>query len=53
MIARELGLDAEIVPGGRGVFDVTVDGDIIFSKHRAHRFPEHAEVVAQLRGRMP
>ena len=52
VIARELGLDAEIAPGSRGVFDVTVDGDILFSKHRAHRFPEHAEIVAELRARI-
>ena len=53
MITRELGLEAEIVPGSRGVFDVTVDGDSIFSKHRSHSFPEPADIVAELRARMP
>ena len=52
MIARELGLEPEIVPGSRGVFDVTVDGDTIFSKHRSHAFPEAGEIVTALRARM-
>jgi selT/selW/selH-like putative selenoprotein len=52
VIARELGLEAEIVPGSRGVFDVTVDGDVIFSKHRSHSFPEPEEIVTALRARM-
>ncbi len=34
--------------GSRGVFDVTVDGRLIFSKHRVGRFPEHREVLEQL-----
>jgi selT/selW/selH-like putative selenoprotein len=41
-----------IVPGDRGVFDVTVDGEKIFSKHTSHRFPDHPEIVAGLRARM-
>jgi hypothetical protein len=34
------------------VFDVTVDGEKIFSKHKSHRFPEHAEIVAGLKSRI-
>ena len=41
-----------IVPGERGVFDVAVDGEKIFSKHKSHRFPDHAEIVASLKARM-
>ncbi len=40
------------MPGDRGVFDVTADGEKIFSKHKSHRFPEHAEIVGDLRARM-
>jgi selT/selW/selH-like putative selenoprotein len=32
--------------GSGGVFDVTVDGKLIFSKHTLGRFPEPGEIVA-------
>jgi selT/selW/selH-like putative selenoprotein len=44
-------VDAQIVPGARGAFDVTVDGQKIFSKHVSHRFPEPGEIIAELRKR--
>ena len=34
--------------GGSGVFDVTVDGRRIFSKHEAGRFPDPEEIVRAL-----
>ena len=34
-----------LIEGTRGVFDVVVDGKLIFSKHEADRFPEHAEII--------
>jgi selT/selW/selH-like putative selenoprotein len=34
--------------GDKGVFDVTVDGRRVFSKHDAGRFPEEAEILALL-----
>jgi selT/selW/selH-like putative selenoprotein len=33
-----------IVPGGFGVFDVEVDGRLIFSKDKAGRFPSLEEI---------
>jgi hypothetical protein len=43
------GIDARDIPGGKGQFDVLRDGDIVFSKQEAGRFPEHDEIVAALR----
>jgi selenoprotein W-related protein len=34
--------------GGGGVFDVTVDGKLVFSKHKEGRFPEHEEILRAL-----
>ena len=34
----------EIIEGSGGVFDVTVDGKLIFSKKETDRFPEENEV---------
>jgi selT/selW/selH-like putative selenoprotein len=36
--------------GGGGVFDVTVDGKLLFSKHQHGRFPTEAEILSQLSG---
>ena len=40
----------ELVKGRGGVFDVAVDGRVVFSKHATGRFPEEGEVLALLRG---
>ena len=43
-------MQAELVKGSGGVFDITVDGVLVYSKHRSGRFPDNAEVVQALRG---
>lgn len=42
------GASVSLLRGGRGVFDVCVGDDRIFSKRDAGRFPEDGEVVALL-----
>ena len=42
-------IDAEIIEGTNGIFDVKADGALVFSKHESKRFPEHDEVIAALR----
>lgn len=37
--------------GSGGIFDVTVDGDLIYSKAETGRFPEHQEVCDLLKVR--
>ena len=34
--------------GSSGVFDVRVDGKLIFSKHEEGRFPEEDEILDEL-----
>jgi selT/selW/selH-like putative selenoprotein len=48
-LSRDLAIDPELVRGDRGVFDVHVDGKLIFSKHSAGRFPDEAEIVQEIR----
>jgi|TARA_B100000315_G_C14013575_1_gene335621 selT/selW/selH-like putative selenoprotein len=36
------------LPSDGGRFEVTVDGDLIFSKVAEGRFPENAEILAKL-----
>ncbi len=42
-------MQAELIKGSGGIFDVTADGALIYSKHRTGRFPENAEVLQALR----
>lgn len=39
----------EIVPGANGIFDVHVDGELVFTKSMLGRYPEPDDVVPLLR----
>ncbi len=47
-IKAQTGVDSELVKGGGGVFDVFVDGELIFSKKSEGRFPDEEEILRQL-----
>ena len=47
-LKERFGVDAELIRGKDGVFDVRVDGALVFSKHQVHRFPEPGEVEAAI-----
>ncbi len=47
-LKKRFGVDAELIRGGNGVFDVRVDGQLVFSKHELGRFPEPGEVEQQI-----
>jgi selenoprotein W-related protein len=42
------GLEAELIEGAGGIFDVRLDGDLIFSKQEVGRFPEQGEILDRL-----
>jgi selenoprotein W-related protein len=42
--------EVELVKGVAGVFEITIDGRLVFSKKQLGRFPEDAEVDALLSG---
>ncbi len=48
-IARATGIEAELIEAGQGIFDVAVDGKIIYSKYRTGEFPAEEHIVALLR----
>jgi len=48
---KDFGVEPELIEGRGGVFDVVMDGEMIFSKRAAHRFPEPDEVAAAIRAR--
>ena len=43
---QKYGAEVELVPGVAGVFDITVDGTLKYSKKQTGRFPTDEEVVA-------
>ena len=38
--------EVELVKGVSGVFEITIDGKLVFSKKQLGRFPEDAEIDA-------
>ena len=47
-IKRSRGLDATLIKGSGGVFEVVLDGQSIFSKKQQGRFPEPAEILERI-----
>ncbi|MBU0674776.1 MAG: Rdx family protein [Proteobacteria bacterium] len=48
-ISKSLTVDVELIAGSGGIFEVTRDDQLIFSKKQAGRFPESDEVIALLK----
>ena len=46
MLEKRYGAEVELVPGVGGVFEITVDGRLAFSKKQTGRFPTDEEIVA-------
>ena len=42
------GHSADALPGGKGQFDVIVDGNLVFSKQAVGGFPEEDEILSRL-----
>ncbi len=47
----KFGAEVELVKGGGGVFEITVDGRLAFSKKALGRFPSEEEIDALGAGR--
>jgi len=45
-LEEKYGAEVELVKGRSGVFEITVDGKLAFSKKQLGRFPEDAEIDA-------
>jgi selenoprotein W-related protein len=44
-IKKARGIDAKLTKGSGGVFEVALDGKLIFSKKALGRFPETSEIL--------
>ena len=45
----EFGVDAELIKGSHGIFDVKVDGKTVYSKDQTGRFPNEGEVTGLMK----
>ena len=43
------GVGVELISSGGGVFEITLDGDLVFSKRSLGRFPEDGEIEKLIR----
>ena len=43
--------DVELLDGGRGIFDLKVDGELLYSRHQTRRHMEPGEAVRLLNAR--
>ena len=41
----QFNVESKLIEGSGGVFEVRVDGDLVFSKKIAGRFPEDSEII--------
>ncbi|MBI4230011.1 MAG: hypothetical protein HY608_04165 [Planctomycetes bacterium] len=51
-LKESLGVVPELVQGKGGVFEVTADGTLVFSKKKLDRFPALGEITKILKERM-
>ena len=54
-ILKEFGQELSalrLVPGDHGVYDVEIDGDLVFSLDQAMQFPETADLIRVIRTRI-
>jgi selenoprotein W-related protein len=49
-IKNAKGLEATLIKGDGGTFDVVLDGTLIFSRKQSGRFPELSEVLEKIPG---
>jgi selenoprotein W-related protein len=43
----------EVIPGANGIFDVHLNGELVFTKSMLGRYPQPDEVLPLLRQRLP
>ena len=47
-IKDALHVEAELLEGSNGIFDIAIDGQVVFSKQSEQRFPEHEEIIERI-----
>ena len=45
---RDETVDTQLVEGDKGIFDVEVDGELVYSKFKVGEFPRYGEIPARI-----
>lgn len=45
---QAFGVEPTLIPEGRGIFDVVVDSQLVYSKHQTGEFPDEKQLIAQI-----
>ena len=52
-IKKEIDAEIELVAGSGGVFDISMDGRMIFSKFEQGRYPQPDEIISLIKVKVP
>jgi len=44
--------DLKLIPSGGGCFEVSINGDLVYSKLKTGQFPEEQTIVEQVKSRL-
>ena len=47
-IKEAKGIEATLIAGRGGIFDVAIEGKVVYSKFDTDKFPTHEEIISQL-----
>ena len=50
-LTASFNVEAQFIKGSGGVFDVTVDSELVFSKDVQNRFPTNDEIVGLIKNK--
>ena len=48
-LKKNLGAEIELVAGSNGVFDISLNGNMIYSKFEEGRFPQTEDILARVK----
>jgi len=49
-LQKKLDAEVDLIAGSNGIFDVSLDGRMIFSKFEQGRFPQPEEIINLVKG---
>jgi len=48
-ISQEFGIEVDLIKGANGIFEVSANGNVVFSKRSAGAFPDADKLIQSLR----
>jgi len=51
-LKKNFNIEASLIEGAGGVFDVKLEDDLVYCKHETGNFPDEGDLIESLRGRI-